>query len=45
MFSDQLNQTLTQLSDTLIRAQLLLPQTAQSVDWTAHAYVWQVHNR
>lgn len=40
-----LNQTLAQLSETLTRAQLLLPQTAQSVDWTAHAYIWQVHHR
>ena len=39
-----LNQTLTQLSDTLERAQLLLPQTAQQVDWSAHAYIWQVRH-
>ena len=39
-----LNQTLNQLSDTLERAQLLLPQTAQQVDWNAHAYIWQVRH-
>ena len=39
-----LNQTLAQLSDTLERAQLLLPQTAQQVDWSAHAYIWQVRH-
>ena len=42
MSSNQLERTLAQLSDTLERAQLLLPQTAQDVDWTAQAYVWQV---
>ena len=37
-----LNSTLTQLSQVLERAERLLPQTAQQVDWSAHAYVWQV---
>ena len=44
MNSDLLNATLRQLSDTLARAQLLLPQTAQQVDWNAHAYIWQVRH-
>ena len=39
-----LDQTLAQLSATLERAQLLLPQTAQQVDWSAHAYIWQVRH-
>ena len=44
MNTQLLNQTLIQLSETLTRAQLLLPQTAHEVDWTAHAYVWQVRH-
>ena len=36
--------TLVLLSETLERAQLLLPQTAQQVDWMAHAYIWQVRH-
>ncbi len=39
-----LNQTLAQLSSALERVQLLLPKTPQDVDWTAHAYVWQVRH-
>ena len=42
MDTELLNQTLAQLSDTLERAQLLLPRTTQDVDWSAQAYVWQV---
>ena len=44
MDTELLNQTLAQLSDTLERAQLLLPQTAQQVDWSTHAYIWQVRH-
>ena len=44
MNAELLNQTLTQLSDTLVRAQLLLPSTAQDVDWSCHAYLWQVRH-
>ena len=42
MSSSQLEHTLAQLSNTLERAQLLLPRTTQDVDWSAQAYVWQV---
>ena len=42
MSSSQLEHTLAQLSETLERAQLLLPRTTQDVDWSAQAYVWQV---
>ena len=35
MDTELLNQTLAQLSDTLERAQLLLPRTTQDVDWSA----------
>ncbi|MFZ1891141.1 MAG: ATP-binding protein [Formosimonas sp.] len=44
MNPELLNHTLTQLSDTLARANLLLPSTAQDVDWSAHAYLWQVRH-
>ena len=44
MNAELLNATLQQLTDTLERAQLLLPQTAQQVDWSAHAYIWQVRH-
>ena len=44
MNNELLEQTLAQLSATLERAQLLLPQTAQQVDWSAHAYIWQVRH-
>ena len=44
MNASLLDQTLVQLSETLQRAQLLLPQTAQQVDWNAHAYIWQVRH-
>ena len=41
-----LKQTLETLNATLTRANLLLPSTAQDVDWSAHAYLWQVlHGR
>lgn len=40
-----LKQTLATLNTTLARAQLLLPSTAQDVDWSAHAYLWQVRHR
>ena len=39
-----LNQTLEKLNHTLDRAQLLLPSTAQDVDWSCHAYLWQVRH-
>ena len=39
-----LKQTLEALNATLTRAQLLLPSTAQDVDWSAHAYLWQVRH-
>lgn len=39
-----LKQTLETLNATLTRAQLLLPSTAQDVDWSAHAYLWQVRH-
>ncbi|MGL4766881.1 MAG: ATP-binding protein [Formosimonas sp.] len=39
-----LTQTLTLLNTTLTRAQVLLPSTAQDVDWSAHAYLWQVRH-
>ncbi len=42
MNAELLNATLRQLTETLERAQLLLPQTTQDVDWTAQAYVWHV---
>jgi predicted AAA+ superfamily ATPase len=38
------NQTLETLRTTLERAQLLLPTTEQDVDWSAHAYTWQVRH-
>lgn len=44
MSFNSLKPILAQLSDTLERAQLLLPQTAQQVDWSAHAYIWQVRH-
>lgn len=39
-----LNQTLETLKTTLERAQLVLPTTEQDVDWSAHAYTWQVRH-
>ena len=44
MNAELLNATLQQISNTLERAQLLLPQTAQQVDWSTHAYIWQVRH-
>lgn len=39
-----LNQTLETLTETLQRVQLLLPATTHDIDWSAHAYVWQVRH-
>lgn len=39
-----LNSTLEKLHVTLSRAQMLLPATAHDVDWSAHAYVWEVRH-
>ena len=39
-----LDQTLRKLGEALDRAQLLLPSTAQNVDWSCHAYLWQVRH-
>ena len=44
MSSSLFKTTLAQLSNTLERTPLLLPQTAQQVDWNAHAYIWQVRH-
>ncbi|TDR32583.1 ATP-binding protein [Hydromonas duriensis] len=39
-----LNTTLEKIKDTLSRVQLLLPSNEQDVDWSAHAYLWQVRH-